>query len=67
MKTTKRTETQALTVGDKVDMFGTVRTVTAAQDMGRPAAFGAGNEWHVSLDDREPTAAASTYKWNVVG
>ena len=39
----------------------------ALVDTQRPAVFGAGTEWHVTLDDREPTAAASGHRWNVVG
>ncbi len=67
MQTIKRTVTTDLHVGDTVDTFGVVRTVTALLDTGRPTVFGSGSEWHVSLDDRAPTAAASDYKWNVVG
>lgn len=67
MQITERISTQDLRVGDKVDTAGIVRTVTALVDLARPAVFGTGTEWHVSLDDREPMAAASSHKWNRVG
>lgn len=67
MQTIQRVHTTDLHVGDKVDTYGIVRTVTALLDTARPAVFGSGTEWHITLDDRAPTAAASTTTWNVVG
>ena len=65
MKLVTTATTADLTIGTQVEFAGRVRTVTALSDTGRPAVFGTGTEWAVTLDATEMAAASST-KWNRV-
>ena len=69
MKLVTAATTTDLKVGTVVAFGGLDQTVTALLNTERPAVFGTGTEWAVTLTGplgARDMAAASSHKWNVV-